>query len=86
MYGAEAVHHGGRVNAHDATRPEASLDDVQRALIVGMAEDWNNNGVIADIEIRVACRQARVAVADVARHGNRNDIRDEASKAVVIVF
>ena len=54
--GAETVDHGRGVDTHDAARWETLPDDVERALVIAVVKNRHDNGVVADVKIRVAGR------------------------------
>ena len=86
MDGAETVDHGGSVDSHDAMLGKTALDDVERTLVVAVSKDRNDNGVIADVKVRVARRQPSIVGTDITRHGKRNDIDPKRLQAIVIAF
>src|SRR5436309_7139853 len=75
--GTETVDHGRGVDTHDAARRETLPDDVERALVIAVVKNRHDNGVVADVKIRVAGRESRVRTADIPGHGKRNDINVE---------
>ncbi len=86
MDGAEAVNHRGGMNADDSPRCPTPLKDFNGALIIRVAEDWNNDSRITDIEIGVAGGKPRVAVAAVPGHWELHNIQAEANQPLVALF
>src|SRR5262249_54059658 len=86
MNGAETVHHGCGMNTGDAMRWEATLNNLQSALIVGVTENRNDYDRVANVKVGVARREARTAIPDVTGHWELQDFQTEAHKFVVVLF
>src|SRR5262249_25631298 len=70
----EPMNHGGSPNTDHTAAGKTLLEDLERAAVISVTEGRNNDGVVTDVEVGVACRKARIAIADTAGHRQRNDI------------
>src|SRR5262245_52239389 len=67
---SQTVNHRGAIYSHNPSPGKTIPKNVQSSLIIGVPELWNYYDAVANVKIRVACRQAALAVADKARHRN----------------
>src|SRR5262245_28203983 len=86
MDGAQAVNHCCRMNTDDAASGEALLNDIECTSIVGVPEDWNDDGRITDVKVGVASGKARMPVANVSGHRKLQHLQAVADQSVVILF
>jgi len=61
---AQTVDHRRGVDADNTAAGETLLQDIERALVIRMTENRNDDGAVADIKISVTGRQAHRTVAD----------------------
>ncbi len=70
----EAVDESDGVDAFDLASREDGLDCFQSFRVVRDAERRDQNFGVADVEIRIACREASLLAAHPARHGKFHNI------------
>jgi len=75
MERAEAQDEIHGVNAHDGAVLEQLAQDAKGHAIVRIVERGHENGVVGDVEVRVARRQAIILEVKRRRHGERHDLR-----------
>jgi len=78
MQRAKAQHQIHRVNAHHGPVLEQLAQDAERNAVIWIVECRNDHARVADVEIRIACRQPIAVVNQRRRHRQRNDLRFRA--------
>src|SRR5438093_3921575 len=82
----QAVVHCGFANSGNTAVGETFLQDIQRALIIGMTENRDHDGAITDVKIRIAGRQTQIIIADEAGHRKLDDVQVKPHKPLIVVF
>src|SRR5215831_13498283 len=74
------------MDANDETCRETLANDLESTTVIGVSENRSDYGFVADIKVRVACRQPCVPISHMTRHWQLDDIQTKSRKTLVIIF
>src|ERR1051326_9574023 len=74
MNRTKPIHHRSCVDADDPAVRKTFLNDMQRTAVISVAEDRNNDSLVAYKKIRIARGKTGIMIAHVTRHWKRYDI------------